>query len=502
MVFPFYTSSSQFGVFFENNFVFTDDGKHLIGVDAGDSTRVRVEDITTFSSFSFGKQSNVISTLICDQDSGTLLAGDFDGHLVQCDLDLVNKKARRVRDFGDSGDLGVGSVFSSSRFMQFVFFGGTKRLKVFDLSSKEMLPGHIETGVQSIFSVRVCAVDKSRIFLTAVGLNYKYSSNKSDLYDLSDLITSVTVPNEMFEVFKYVSVSDLKSKEKELIQIKRTISQQEDRIQKLSNKNRSISVLEKKVKDLEQKLTQKQSQHQSLLDEHQTLQDKYSQLEKNISSQEENIRVLLKTNEKLNKKLLKAESKITQSGKRQKGLLNQTKSLKSLLLQQKRESDAKITGLLKKLSILNSMRKDKFVSSKGRQSRGTHHPDFPELIRSLEDRLGIKTTECENIKNTLKDILRQNIKHEETIESRDKKVKILTHRLMNTHPACTEGYVNKYLLYIFLIQSIRIAEKTIKKLVPHVTDNLTEEDAKRLRKAFRKKLRKLGDELEKFTAKA
>ena len=121
VVSPFYTPSSQFGVQFENNFVFTDDGRHLIGVDAGDSTRLRVEDITTGSSLGFGKHGDVIFTLIFDQDSGTLLAGDYNNRLIQYDLDLVNKKFRQVRDFGD---IRVGWVYSSFRFMQYVFFGG------------------------------------------------------------------------------------------------------------------------------------------------------------------------------------------------------------------------------------------------------------------------------------------------------------------------------------------------------------------------------------------
>ena len=248
MVSPFYTSSSQFGVYYENNFVFTDDGKHLIGPDAGDCTRVRVEDITTGSSFSLGNYSDVIYTLTFDQDTGTLLVGYWQKHLVQYDLDLVKRKFRQVRDFGD---IGIGSVLSSFRFMQYVFFGGSINiLKVFDLSSKGMLPGHIETGIKEINSLQVCAVDKSRIFLSVVGSECNYSSDKSDLYDISDLMKSVTIPKEMVEPFEYVSVSDLKSKEAELIQAKKTISQQEDRISKLSYQKKAFPFLRTNLRNL------------------------------------------------------------------------------------------------------------------------------------------------------------------------------------------------------------------------------------------------------------
>ena len=443
---PFYTSKSQFGVRYENNFVFTDDGRHLIGVDGTDSTRVCVEDIRTGSRFGFGNHRDVISTLIFDNDSGTLLAGDWNDHVVQYDLDLVNKTFKLVRDFGD---IGVGGVRSSFRFMQYVFFGGNNyKLKVFDLASKQMLPGHIETGVGWILSLQVCALDKSRILLAVVGYNYKYSSNQSDLYDLRDLMKDITtIPKQMLNPFENVRVSDLEAKEVKLVQAKKIISQQEDRITKLSNKNKSIFILEKKVEEMQVKMTQKDHEHQILLDEHQKLQKKYKQLKKDKKSEEETITVLLQKNEDLNKKLSEAESKAMESTKLQEDFVNQTKSLKSMLLQQKRKSDLKINGLLKKLSILNYTMKSRGVSSKYRQSKskskgkrkGTEQPDFADLIRSLEDRLGVKTQECVNIRNVLSDTLLQNTRHEEAIESKDKQIKTLTHRLTNTQAACTEG---------------------------------------------------------------
>ena len=129
----------------ENQFVVSENGRHLIGADGTDSTRVCVEDTTTGSKFSFGKHQNFIETLIFDNDSGTLLAGDYHGHLVLYDLDLVNKTFRQVRDFGD---LEIGFVCSSFRHKGYVFFGGHKnKLKVLDLPGKEMLPGYLETGV-------------------------------------------------------------------------------------------------------------------------------------------------------------------------------------------------------------------------------------------------------------------------------------------------------------------------------------------------------------------
>lgn len=309
MILSFYTSSSEFGVKFENNLVFSEDGKHLIRVDGTDFTQVCVEDITTESNFIFGDHSDVISTLIFDQDSGTLLAGDYQGHLIQYDLDLENQISRQVRDFGE---LGIETVLSSFRFMGFVFFGGSRsKFRVLDLPSKEMLPGHIETGVEYILSLQISVVDKSRVFLAVLGKDYNCSSTESDLYDLGELVKNVTIPGEMIEAFEYVSVSDIKAKEAELVQAKKTISLQEDRISKLSNENKCISILEKKVVELQVKLTKKESDHEELLKKNQSLNDQNQQLQKEKVSQDNII-------SKLNIKISEIESKLAESKEKHK----------------------------------------------------------------------------------------------------------------------------------------------------------------------------------------
>ena len=221
-------SKSQFGVILENNFVLSDDGRHVIGPDASDMRRILVEDLSTGASFRFGENLGRISTLFFDQDSRTLLAGDFDGHLVEYDLDLQKMEGRTTKKHGD---LEMGSIYSSFGSMGLVFFGGQYNVRVYDLASKKMLPGSIETAIHYIYSLRVCVVDKSRVYLVAGGINPKYSSTRSDLYDLSG---QVFTPTELTEQNRHLSqnVSEqVKTRDLQIKKLQKQLSKANTKIQ-------------------------------------------------------------------------------------------------------------------------------------------------------------------------------------------------------------------------------------------------------------------------------
>ena len=188
-------SKSHFGVEFENNFLLSDDGHYLIAPDASDGRRILVEDLRKGSWFRFGENKKVILTLFFDEDSRTLLAGDRNGHLVEYELDLENNKGRTTKKHGD---LKIGWIRSSSGAMGLVLLGGSRNnARVYDLSSKKVLSGDIETAIGYIFSLQVCVVDKSRLYMAVVGYNSNYSSTESDLYDLEGLLGKVSVPGSV-----------------------------------------------------------------------------------------------------------------------------------------------------------------------------------------------------------------------------------------------------------------------------------------------------------------
>ena len=371
---PFYSSITRFGVELENNFVFSTDAKHLIGVDGTDSTRIIVEDISTGSSFSFGRHSHVVSTLVFDDDSSTLLAGDCDGIMIQYNLDLAKKKCVQVKSFGD---LEIGWVLSSFRLKGFVFFGGYRnRIRALDLSSNTMLPGHVETAVAWVHSLQVCVVNASRVYLAMVGFNTEYSSSKSDLYDIGELLKNRSLPKKLVQSSKDLFVSefefDQRPRQVVSFQSKKTISVDEHQLKRLLKDK--VSVFKKKTKKLEKKLTKKSKKYDALLLENKKLKDQIKQLKTDNASDKETISTILRANEDLNKKLNQLESEKRQYTQLQLSGLKENELLRSTLLQQKRKSDAKISRLNIKLSLLNSLRKTQAVSPKGRRYKTLAYP--------------------------------------------------------------------------------------------------------------------------------
>ena len=418
---PFYTSSGEFRVEYENSFVFSDEGKHLIGVDAGKSTQVRVEDITTGSGFSFGKHGDVIYTLIFDEDSGSLVAGDKNEHLVQYHLDLENKKSNQIKNYGD---LGIESITSSFLFNGFVFIGAQEYyVKVLNLSQRKILPGEILTGVEMISSLQVCVVDNFRIFLAVVGSDYDYSSTESDLYEVHDLLKIFTIPSEILEAFEYIEVSDLKAKEAELLQAKKTISLQEDRIKKLSKENNTLCILEKKLKKLQKKLAQKESDHEVLIKKSQFLSDQIEQLKKDKVSQDNTL-------SDLRTKISEIESKLVESKQNHKSTLQEKDQIQKQLKDLQTKADAEIKQLFEELTLHKKQTKAKkscIFCNENRKSSNTHRPedivDLTFLVDKknqeakqastenpdLNEQIKLKTAEVESLKQHLKNLQAINI---------------------------------------------------------------------------------------------
>ena len=91
---PIKSSSSKFGVMYENQFVVLDDAKHVIGVDARDGSNLIFENLQNQKAdkFRWSQSSyNYISTLVYDKDTGFLYVGYKDGHLHQYKIDKASK---------------------------------------------------------------------------------------------------------------------------------------------------------------------------------------------------------------------------------------------------------------------------------------------------------------------------------------------------------------------------------------------------------------------------
>ena len=186
---PIKSSSCKFAVKYENQFVVLDDAKHVIGMDARDPSKLILENIENGSNVIFrGTHLSkfYISTLVFDEDTGSLYSGDNYGHVVQYKVNTSNQTCKQVKTYQD---LGIGGITSSYRFLHFVFFGGDQsKIRVLDISTGKLLSGHINTSIKKICSFEVCMKNPKQIYLTVSGLEPDYSDDKTDLFDLSHFI--------------------------------------------------------------------------------------------------------------------------------------------------------------------------------------------------------------------------------------------------------------------------------------------------------------------------
>ena len=123
---PINTSSSEFGVMYENKFIVLDDAKHVIGVDPKDGNNLIIENVETgkADTFQWGDSyNNLITTLVYHKDMGSFYSGDTNGHLYKYKVQKTSKISKRIKAYGD---IGIGEISSSLRFMQFFFLEGIK----------------------------------------------------------------------------------------------------------------------------------------------------------------------------------------------------------------------------------------------------------------------------------------------------------------------------------------------------------------------------------------
>ena len=166
-----------------------DDGKHVIGVSGRDAKKLFLENVENGSKVEFGEShlfGFYISTLIFDEDTGSLYVGDTCGELVQYKVNTANLICKIVKYYED---LGIGAIRSSHRFMHFLFFGGTmNKIRVLGMSTGKLLPGHIDTSIRNIRSLQLCVKNPKEIYLTVSSNIHDYSDDKTDIFDLSHFI--------------------------------------------------------------------------------------------------------------------------------------------------------------------------------------------------------------------------------------------------------------------------------------------------------------------------
>ena len=404
-------SKCQFAALHENCFLLSDDGHHLIAPDAKDARQILVENLTTGSWFRLKENPGAIYTLFFDRDSRTLLAGDYEGHLVEYQLDLQKGNGWAVKKHGN---LGIGRIYSSSGVRGFVFFGGTDyKVRVFDLSTKEVLPGRIKTATKNIRSLKVCQVNESQVSLAVVGDNPKYSPTRSDLYDLGGLLGKVSIQGGLGNDHKlFLTLPKIK----------------------MPTQRNYPETLKDTLAPPERQYTQKTFGHDALLARIKELERENKELKEEKAKDKKAVEALIH----MNNRLIDKVSDLKEYKKKYEVTLDKNKSIKAQLKKQKKTFNARINRLGPKLMILHKKWKREESGNLG-NGKVMNLPHLADFIRGLKKKLYVKTKEWADMKNFMKNTLQENTRYEGEIEEKTEKMERIRHLLMNTRAANREG---------------------------------------------------------------
>jgi hypothetical protein len=161
------------------------DGGHIfIGVHSKNKTQIIIEDIRNNNPPEVVAEHRYsISSLLVNQALNTFWAGDHGGNVIQYVLEPVNSWKIQAR----YSRLRIGTVRCLSLFGNLLFAGADDyNITVINTADRTVLPQRINTSIERIYSLQICEVSPSETYLTVAGYNTFYSSNQTDLFDISN----------------------------------------------------------------------------------------------------------------------------------------------------------------------------------------------------------------------------------------------------------------------------------------------------------------------------
>ena len=159
------------------------DGKTVVGPDGSTAKKLMMEDISLKKVTQLGTHKNWINTVLYDEATNSLFAGDGNGHVLQYKKE---DESSSFTLFKDHGHLGIDHVCSSGKLGRFAFFGGQKdSIKVIDMDRNELLEGSVKTGFGRVLSLRVCRMEEIKKVLLSVGGRFpSFSGDNTDIFEL------------------------------------------------------------------------------------------------------------------------------------------------------------------------------------------------------------------------------------------------------------------------------------------------------------------------------
>jgi hypothetical protein len=149
---------------------------------------MNMEDITTNDQtpVEIGNHNRTINTLIFIEELNTLLAGDWDGTVIQYKVDPKNKTWSLVKEYGN---LEINAVFSCVRVGDLIIFGGYEGylFRVINFKTMEIIGEAYKTGIYSIYSLSLCKISSQQVLLSLSGIGHYYGK-RSDILDITELL--------------------------------------------------------------------------------------------------------------------------------------------------------------------------------------------------------------------------------------------------------------------------------------------------------------------------
>lgn len=174
-----YKTKYEFSACFENNFLVLPGGKTVVGVNGENLSNLIAENIASNKGHTFGNHLGTINTLLYDQITESLLAGDQYGHVVQ-----YKRKGSGFSLVKIYRRLGLDSVNCSAQVGGFAFFGGKKDfLGAIDIRKREDCRLKKQILFSSSFSLQVCRGPNQKVYLSVGG-----EKQKSDYFEKPGLL--------------------------------------------------------------------------------------------------------------------------------------------------------------------------------------------------------------------------------------------------------------------------------------------------------------------------
>ena len=131
-----------------------------------------------------------INTIVYNQKTQSLFSGDSEGLVVQYKKEGKNNEWVVVMDYDD---MDIGYIYSSTSIENVVVFGGNDySVRMINAETMEIMGGKIKTAMECIYSLKICLIEnknaQNEYFLTLTGEDPEFTSGKSNLYHLTDLV--------------------------------------------------------------------------------------------------------------------------------------------------------------------------------------------------------------------------------------------------------------------------------------------------------------------------